>query len=194
MCPPPSPRCLEALLRAGRGPCVLADTAELPTLADIQLAHLKLWALCLHGERGTGTLGSPRAHSGVGGGHPRAPRPALTPPPFACTAQARRPRRSGCRRWRRRAGWTTCGERGAVLGCGGKPDPQNSPPPWPPHPVSGSPHHPQQPQGDEAPRRRGGYPDPTVCGGGWRPPRAGGGNILGCPDPPPAPLLTPAPA
>uniref|UniRef100_A0A8C3CLP2 Myotubularin phosphatase domain-containing protein n=1 Tax=Cairina moschata TaxID=8855 RepID=A0A8C3CLP2_CAIMO len=42
-------RCLEALLRAGRGPCVLADTAELPTLADIQLAHLKLWALCLHG-------------------------------------------------------------------------------------------------------------------------------------------------
>lgn len=64
-CPPPSPRCLEALLRAGRGPCVLADTAELPTLADIQLAHLKLWALCLHGERGTGTLGFPRAHSGV---------------------------------------------------------------------------------------------------------------------------------
>uniref|UniRef100_A0A8B9BU07 Myotubularin phosphatase domain-containing protein n=1 Tax=Anser brachyrhynchus TaxID=132585 RepID=A0A8B9BU07_9AVES len=42
-------RCLEALLRAGRGPCVLADAAELPTLADIQLAHLKLWALCLHG-------------------------------------------------------------------------------------------------------------------------------------------------
>nr|XP_027300305.2 myotubularin-related protein 11 isoform X1 [Anas platyrhynchos] len=42
-------RCLEALLRAGHGPCVLADTAELPTLADIQLAHLKLWALCLHG-------------------------------------------------------------------------------------------------------------------------------------------------
>uniref|UniRef100_A0A8C3CK84 Myotubularin phosphatase domain-containing protein n=1 Tax=Cairina moschata TaxID=8855 RepID=A0A8C3CK84_CAIMO len=36
----------DALLRAGRGPCVLADTAELPTLADIQLAHLKLWALC----------------------------------------------------------------------------------------------------------------------------------------------------
>ncbi|XP_035202333.1 LOW QUALITY PROTEIN: myotubularin-related protein 11 [Oxyura jamaicensis] len=42
-------RCLEALLRPGRGPCVLADAAELPTLADIQLAHLKLWALCLHG-------------------------------------------------------------------------------------------------------------------------------------------------
>ncbi|KAM9169092.1 myotubularin-related protein 11 [Mergus octosetaceus] len=42
-------RCLEALLRTGHGPCVLADTAELPTLADIQLAHLKLWALCLHG-------------------------------------------------------------------------------------------------------------------------------------------------
>lgn len=64
---------------------MLADTAELPTLADIQLAHLKLWALCLHGERGTGTLGFPRAHSGVlgcGGGHPKAPHPALTPPSF----------------------------------------------------------------------------------------------------------------
>ncbi|KAM6365327.1 myotubularin-related protein 11 [Pluvialis apricaria] len=42
-------RCLEALLVGGRGPCVLADTAELPTLADIQLAHLKLRALCLPG-------------------------------------------------------------------------------------------------------------------------------------------------
>ncbi|XP_072702844.1 myotubularin-related protein 11 isoform X2 [Ciconia boyciana] len=42
-------RCLEALLLGGRGPCVLADTAELPTLADIQLAHLKLRALCLPG-------------------------------------------------------------------------------------------------------------------------------------------------
>ncbi|KAM6106621.1 myotubularin-related protein 11 [Pterocles gutturalis] len=42
-------RCLEALLLGGRGPCVLADAAELPTLADIQLAHLKLRALCLPG-------------------------------------------------------------------------------------------------------------------------------------------------
>ncbi|KAM6309375.1 myotubularin-related protein 11 [Podargus strigoides] len=42
-------RCLEALLLGGRGPCVLADTTELPTLADIQLAHLKLRALCLPG-------------------------------------------------------------------------------------------------------------------------------------------------
>ncbi|KAM9624238.1 myotubularin-related protein 11 isoform 3-T3 [Morphnus guianensis] len=42
-------KCLEALLLGGRGPCVLADTAELPTLADIQVAHLKLRALCLPG-------------------------------------------------------------------------------------------------------------------------------------------------
>ncbi|KAM6112620.1 myotubularin-related protein 11 [Phoenicopterus ruber ruber] len=42
-------RCLEALLLGGRGPCVLADAAELPALADIQLAHLKLRALCLPG-------------------------------------------------------------------------------------------------------------------------------------------------
>ncbi|NXR68657.1 MTMRB protein, partial [Rhadina sibilatrix] len=40
-------RCLEMLLLGDRGPCVLADTAELPTLADIQLAHLRLQALCL---------------------------------------------------------------------------------------------------------------------------------------------------
>ncbi|XP_066062986.1 myotubularin-related protein 11 isoform X1 [Chamaea fasciata] len=39
-------RCLETLLLGDRGPCVLADTAELPTLADIQLAHLRLQALC----------------------------------------------------------------------------------------------------------------------------------------------------
>ncbi|XP_051629997.1 myotubularin-related protein 11 isoform X3 [Manacus candei] len=42
-------RCLEMLLLGGRGPCVLADTAELPSPADIQLAHLKLRALCLPG-------------------------------------------------------------------------------------------------------------------------------------------------
>ncbi|XP_063277281.1 myotubularin-related protein 11 isoform X2 [Prinia subflava] len=42
-------RCLETLLLGDRGPCVLADVAELPTLADIQLAHLRLRALCLPG-------------------------------------------------------------------------------------------------------------------------------------------------
>lgn len=47
LCPP---RCLEELLLGDRGPCVLADVAELPTLADIQLAHLRLRALCLPGE------------------------------------------------------------------------------------------------------------------------------------------------
>uniref|UniRef100_A0A8C2TQ29 Myotubularin related protein 11 n=1 Tax=Coturnix japonica TaxID=93934 RepID=A0A8C2TQ29_COTJA len=40
-------RCLEVLLGAGCRPCVLADTAELPTPQDIQLAHLRLRALCL---------------------------------------------------------------------------------------------------------------------------------------------------
>ncbi|KAK2518145.1 hypothetical protein Q9233_012656, partial [Columba guinea] len=44
-----APRCLEALLLGGRGPCVVADATELPSLADIQLAHLKLRALCLPG-------------------------------------------------------------------------------------------------------------------------------------------------
>uniref|UniRef100_A0A8V5GTS1 Uncharacterized protein n=1 Tax=Melopsittacus undulatus TaxID=13146 RepID=A0A8V5GTS1_MELUD len=43
-------RCLEALLLGGRGPCVLVRTAELPGPADIQLAHLKLRALCLPGD------------------------------------------------------------------------------------------------------------------------------------------------
>lgn len=33
---------------------MLVDATELPTLADIQLAHLKLRALCLPGERGLG--------------------------------------------------------------------------------------------------------------------------------------------
>ncbi|KAM8986190.1 myotubularin-related protein 11 isoform 2-T2 [Ara ararauna] len=42
-------RCLEALLLGGRGPCVLVRPAELPGPADIQLAHLKLRALCLPG-------------------------------------------------------------------------------------------------------------------------------------------------
>lgn len=47
----------------GRGPCVLADTAELPSLADIQLAHLRLRALCLPGEL-----------RGAPWGHPKTPR------------------------------------------------------------------------------------------------------------------------
>ncbi|XP_031462107.1 myotubularin-related protein 11 isoform X3 [Phasianus colchicus] len=42
-------RCLEVLLGAGCRPCVLADTAELPSPPDIQLAHLRLQALCLPG-------------------------------------------------------------------------------------------------------------------------------------------------
>lgn len=42
-------RCLEVLLGAGCRPCVLADTAELPSPPDIQLAHLRLRALCLPG-------------------------------------------------------------------------------------------------------------------------------------------------
>ncbi|XP_021238368.1 myotubularin-related protein 11 isoform X4 [Numida meleagris] len=45
-------RCLEVLLGAGSRLCVLADTAELPSPPDIQLAHLRLRALCLPGERG----------------------------------------------------------------------------------------------------------------------------------------------
>lgn len=52
--PRPPPRCLEVLLGAGCRPCVLADTAELPSPPDIQLAHLRLRALCLPGERGGG--------------------------------------------------------------------------------------------------------------------------------------------
>ncbi|XP_021238367.1 myotubularin-related protein 11 isoform X3 [Numida meleagris] len=42
-------RCLEVLLGAGSRLCVLADTAELPSPPDIQLAHLRLRALCLPG-------------------------------------------------------------------------------------------------------------------------------------------------
>ncbi|KAI6073022.1 Myotubularin-related protein 11 [Aix galericulata] len=130
-------RCLEALLRAGRGPCVLADTAELPTLADIQLAHLKLWALCLHGaapeEKWLSALEATRWLDHV------RPTLKILPPRLA------------------------------------------------PHPVSGSPHHPQQPQGAEAPRRRGGDPDPTVCGGGWRPPGQAGAIFWGALTPPRTP-------
>ncbi|XP_067169606.1 myotubularin-related protein 11 [Apteryx mantelli] len=41
-------RCLEALMLAGHGQCVLVEAAaELPSLAELQLAHLKLRALCL---------------------------------------------------------------------------------------------------------------------------------------------------
>lgn len=56
----PHRRCLEALLLGGRGPCVLVRTAELPGPADVQLAHLKLRALCLPGERGGDTAGTPQ--------------------------------------------------------------------------------------------------------------------------------------
>ncbi|KAM6294223.1 myotubularin-related protein 11 [Aegotheles albertisi] len=45
-------RCLEAVLLGGCRPCVVADATELPTLADIQLAHLKLRGLCLPGAVG----------------------------------------------------------------------------------------------------------------------------------------------
>ncbi|XP_030321080.1 myotubularin-related protein 11 isoform X2 [Calypte anna] len=45
-------RCLEALLLGGRGPCVLVDTSDLPTLGDIQGSHLRLRALCLPGAVG----------------------------------------------------------------------------------------------------------------------------------------------
>ncbi|XP_064355150.1 myotubularin-related protein 11 isoform X2 [Dromaius novaehollandiae] len=41
-------RCLEALMLAGHAQCVLVDAAaELPSLAELQLAYLKLRALCL---------------------------------------------------------------------------------------------------------------------------------------------------
>lgn len=39
------------MLQAGHSDVVLVDTMdELPSLADVQLAHLKLRALCLPGE------------------------------------------------------------------------------------------------------------------------------------------------
>lgn len=44
-------RAVESMLQAGHADVVLADTVdELPTLADVQLAHLRLRALCLPGE------------------------------------------------------------------------------------------------------------------------------------------------
>lgn len=44
-------RAVESMLQAGHSDVVLVDTVdELPTLADVQLAHLKLRALCLPGE------------------------------------------------------------------------------------------------------------------------------------------------
>ncbi|XP_033375660.1 myotubularin-related protein 11 isoform X6 [Parus major] len=96
-------RCLEALLLGDRGPCILADTAELPTLADIQLAHLRLRALCLPGAvaeekwlsalEGTHwldhvrALGSgpelPPGLSGAAPGGPPRPLPAWLPEPGA---------------------------------------------------------------------------------------------------------------
>lgn len=44
-------RAVESMLQAGHADVVLADTVdELPSLADVQLAHLRLRALCLPGE------------------------------------------------------------------------------------------------------------------------------------------------
>ncbi|NXL83362.1 MTMRB protein, partial [Alectura lathami] len=99
-----APRCLEVLLRAGRGPCVLADTSELPGLADIQLAHLKLRALCLPGERGDGGRGDTPGH-----GEGPQDSSSSADPPLVLPSQARRPRRSGSLPWRGRGGWTTSG-------------------------------------------------------------------------------------
>lgn len=101
---PVPPRCLEALLLGDRGPCVLADTAELPTLADIQLAHLRLRELCLPGEWHRADPEDPQTPLG-GAGSP----PFETPPRGI---QARWQRRSGSRPWRGHAGWTTSGEQG----------------------------------------------------------------------------------
>lgn len=80
---PVPPRCLEALLLGGRGPCVLADTAELPTLADIQLAHLKLRALCLPGKWHWVDRGDPQAPRGAG------PSPPLKPHPMGSRCSSR---------------------------------------------------------------------------------------------------------
>ncbi|NXI91256.1 MTMRB protein, partial [Psophia crepitans] len=67
--------CLESLLLGGRGPCVLTDAADLPTLADIQLAHLKLRALCLPGCQGHhgGWAADPQAGGRGIPGCPHAP-------------------------------------------------------------------------------------------------------------------------
>lgn len=44
-------RVVESMLQAGHSDVVLVDTMdELPSLADVQLAHLRLRALCLPGE------------------------------------------------------------------------------------------------------------------------------------------------
>lgn len=75
---PTPPRCLEVLLGAGCRPCVLADTAELPSPPDIQLAHLRLRALCLPGKRGGG-----HGRGGSGGG--RVHSHCLTPSPLLQT-------------------------------------------------------------------------------------------------------------
>lgn len=45
------------MLQAGHSDVVLVDTMdEMPSLADVQLAHLKLRALCLPGENNLGAL------------------------------------------------------------------------------------------------------------------------------------------
>lgn len=44
-------RAVESMLQAGHSDVVLVDTMdELPNLADVQVAHLRLRALCLPGE------------------------------------------------------------------------------------------------------------------------------------------------
>lgn len=98
---PTPPRCLEVLLGAGCRPCVLADTAELPSPPDIQLAHLRLRALCLPGKRGGG-----HGRGGRGGQGPFSLPDSLSPPPN----QVQQLMRSGCRRWKGRGGWSTSGE------------------------------------------------------------------------------------
>lgn len=50
-------RAVESMLQAGHSDVVLVDTMdEMPSLADIQLAHLKLRNLCLPGENNLWTL------------------------------------------------------------------------------------------------------------------------------------------
>lgn len=55
-------RAVESMLQAGHSDVVLVDTVdELPSLADVQLAHLRLRALCLPGEITSGPYLHPRS-------------------------------------------------------------------------------------------------------------------------------------
>lgn len=101
---PVPPRSLEMLLLGDRGPCVLADVAELPTLTDIQLAHLRLQELCLPGKWHWVDPGDPLTLPG-GWTHPSAETPSHG-------IQVRWQMRSGSRPWRGHAGWSTSGEQG----------------------------------------------------------------------------------